>query len=436
MVKHLKLMALILVSTIVTLAISAAPHLNLNLVHADTSTPAPPSTGYTLTVTARSLTSVSLSGTSATFSVSPGQTYYYSPTQNITFLSGTQVKITANNPTPSPGMVYNVATFVRWEGDFTTPAPNPLTITMDRNISLVACYNVVHYDLTKSPTPPGRTPTPPPQTPPPGPTASIRPAQYSVATDPATNITATSVTLNGTLTEISPAQGMYADDFFHWYYATSLTSVQNRTAPSLRTGSFVYGNVKPSISLTGLAPNTTYYFQAYAYGKYGEILSFTTLAAEPTPATDGSIKVQLYNQNITATSNQIYPNIQLVNTGSTAIALATVKIRYYYTIDGVKSQNFYCDYSTMGSRNITGTFVAMTTAKTGADTYLEIGFSSGAGSLAAGASITIQARIAKSDWTNYTQTNDYSFNPTATAYVDWTRVTGYISGVLQWGTEP
>jgi hypothetical protein len=78
----------------------------------------------------------------------------------------------------------------------------------------------------------------------------------------------------------------------------------------------------------------------------------------------------------------------------------------------------------------------MATAATGADTYVEIGFASGAGSLAAGGSTTVQARFAKSDWTNYTQTNDYSFNSSVTAYVDWTKVTGYVSGALQWGAEP
>jgi endoglucanase len=157
--------------------------------------------------------------------------------------------------------------------------------------------------------------------------------------------------------------------------------------------------------------------------------------ATPAPLA-GNIKVQFYNQNTAASSNQIYSNFKLINTGSSAIILSNVKLRYYYTIDGVKTQNFYCDYSSAGSGNITGTFVAMAAAKTGADTYLEVGFSSGAGSLAAGASVVIQGRCAKSDWSNYTQTNDYSFNASGTAYGDWTKTTGYVSGVLQWGMEP
>lgn len=157
--------------------------------------------------------------------------------------------------------------------------------------------------------------------------------------------------------------------------------------------------------------------------------------ATPVPAT-GSIKVQFLNQSTATTNNQLYLNFQLVNTGTGAITLSNVKMKYYYTVDGTRAQNFYCDYSPVGGGNVTGAFVTMSTAKTGADTYLEVGFTSGAGSLAAGASTVIQSRIAKSDWSNYTQTNDYSFNSTATNYVDWAKTTGYVSGALQWGNEP
>jgi hypothetical protein len=159
------------------------------------------------------------------------------------------------------------------------------------------------------------------------------------------------------------------------------------------------------------------------------------VTATPVPTT-GSIKVQFYNQNTAATSNQIYLNVKLLNIGSSAVSLSDVKIRYYYTIDGTKPQVFYCDYSSAGSGNVTGTFTTMSTVKTGADTYLEIGFTSGAGNLAAGGNTTVQARVAKNDWSNYTQTGDYSFNSSGTGFSDWTQVTGYVSGVLQWGVEP
>lgn len=150
----------------------------------------------------------------------------------------------------------------------------------------------------------------------------------------------------------------------------------------------------------------------------------------------GSLKIQEFNGSTATTVNALTPRIKLVNTGSTAITLSNVKIRYYYTIDTEKAQSFSCDWSTVGGTNITGTFAKMSTAKTGADYYLEIGFTSGAGSLAAGQSVDIQIRANKTDWSNYTQTGDYSFNSTSTAYIDWNKVTAYISGSLKWGTEP
>ncbi|HWT76939.1 MAG TPA: glycoside hydrolase family 9 protein [Mobilitalea sp.] len=150
----------------------------------------------------------------------------------------------------------------------------------------------------------------------------------------------------------------------------------------------------------------------------------------------GNIKIQMYNANTSATTNGIMPRIKLYNTGTTSINLSEVKLRYYFTIDGEKSENFWCDWSSAGSSNVTGTFVKMSTAKDTADYYLEISFTSAAGSLAAGQSIEVQARFAKSDWTNYSQSNDYSFNSTSSAYVDWSKMTGYVAGTLAWGVEP
>jgi endoglucanase len=150
----------------------------------------------------------------------------------------------------------------------------------------------------------------------------------------------------------------------------------------------------------------------------------------------GSFKIQEYNASTAASVNTLSPKLKMVNTGTVAIELYKVKIRYYYTIDDNKAQSFTCDWSTVGSDNITGKFVQMSTAKTDADYYLEIGFSSGAGNLAAGQSIEIQIRINRTDWSNYTQTNDYSFNGSSSNYTDWSYITAYKSGNLKWGTEP
>lgn len=166
------------------------------------------------------------------------------------------------------------------------------------------------------------------------------------------------------------------------------------------------------------------------------VLASTLIVSRTSVFAASTIQLLMFNTNTSATSNMISPHIEVVNTGSTAIALSNVTIRYYYTEDGTQSQNFWCDWSNIGGSNVTGTFVSMSTPMTNADHYLQIGFTSAAGSLAVGATAEVQARFARSDWSNYNQANDYSFNASATSYVPWKSITGYISGTLNWGAEP
>jgi len=130
------------------------------------------------------------------------------------------------------------------------------------------------------------------------------------------------------------------------------------------------------------------------------------------------------------------PHFNLINATSSSIPLSQLKIRYWYTIDGVKAQDFHVDWSPAPSGTITGTFVQLATPRTGADFYLETGFTTGAGSLAPSGSLEMQLRFNKVDWTNYNENDDYSYDPRRTFYSDWRHVTVYRNGQLIWGTEP
>jgi hypothetical protein len=150
----------------------------------------------------------------------------------------------------------------------------------------------------------------------------------------------------------------------------------------------------------------------------------------------GVLKVQAFNGNLSETTNTINPKFKITNTGSSPVSLADVTLRYYYTVNGEKAQNFFTDWSSAGTANVVASIKTLSNPKTGADSYAEIGFNSAAGSLEPGQTVELQTRISKADWSNYTQTDDYSFDATAGSFKDSIKVTAYLSGSKQWGLEP
>ncbi len=94
----------------------------------------------------------------------------------------------------------------------------------------------------------------------------------SVTTNAATNIGTTTATLNGSYS------GSGGNLYFMWGYSSGNLAYSTGQYAGNQSGGYWYWN------LTGLAPNTTYYFQAqgYSYG-YGSIRSFTTSGLPPTP---------------------------------------------------------------------------------------------------------------------------------------------------------
>src|SRR5690242_17203550 len=165
------------------------------------------------------------------------------------------------------------------------------------------------------------------------------------------------------------------------------------------------------------------------------VLSVLTMHATTHAA--GGLILEYADATTSASTNTPRPHFEIVNNSSSSVSLSNLTIRYWYTADGTQAQQFACDYALAGCGNITGSFVSLTSSASTADTYLQVGFTSGAGSIAAnGNSGEIQSRFNKNDWSNYNQANDYSWNQNQTSYAAWSQVTLYLNGQLVWGTEP
>jgi aryl-phospho-beta-D-glucosidase BglC (GH1 family) len=162
-----------------------------------------------------------------------------------------------------------------------------------------------------------------------------------------------------------------------------------------------------------------------------------TATVTMTPCYGCGFKLQYQAGDTSASPNQITPHFKIFNNSGTTVPVSQFTIRYWYTNEGGKAQSSACDYAAVGCANVVNSFIQLVYPKTGADTYMEVGFTAGAGSVASGANTAeIQLRFNKTDFSTYTQTGDYSFDPTKTAYTDWERVTLYRNGGLVWGVEP
>ncbi|MFX3651189.1 MAG: glycoside hydrolase family 9 protein [Paenibacillus sp.] len=230
-----------------------------------------------------------------------------------------------------------------------------------------------------------------------------------------------------------------AQSVLTWTAASGATSYKVQRSVAGGT----YADVATGLSVltytdTTALNGTTYNYRIAAVNANGQTLS-NVLALTPSapPVTTGTLEVQYRSGGSGNSSNAVTPQFNVKNTGTQAIDLSTVKIRYYFTKDGTENMTFWCDYAEMGTANVEGTFVAVDPAKGTADTYLEISFKSGAGSLAAGAETgVIQARFSKNNWSNFDQSNDYSYDATKTAFAAWNKVTGYQGNTKVWGLEP
>lgn len=142
----------------------------------------------------------------------------------------------------------------------------------------------------------------------------------------------------------------------------------------------------------------------------GNTTTAPVLPQKPNAENNG-IAVSLNQQATSGMGNTIQLTLDIVNNTGAVIDLSKLTIDYFFTCDGNKSMNFWCDHA---ATNGSG-YVALTSSVSGAfsdisgencDSRCRIGFTSGA--LNAGDSMTVQVRLTRADWSEFNLGNDYS----------------------------
>jgi len=132
------------------------------------------------------------------------------------------------------------------------------------------------------------------------------------------------------------------------------------------------------------------------------------------------------------TDNSINPHFEIINNGTVAVAYSDLTARYWFTSEDSNDLNYWCDWAQLGTSNVTGSF-----GQANGMNYLEVSFAAAAGSLAANSnSGNIQNRMAKTNWSNFNEANDYSYDSTKTSFTTHDKVTLYQNETLVWGIEP
>lgn len=168
-----------------------------------------------------------------------------------------------------------------------------------------------------------------------------------------------------------------------------------------------------------------------------------------------ALKVQWNTSTTTASSQSIAGYLKLTNTGTAAIALSGVTVRYWlreamaesmvvecYHWDDGKGVN-KCTRPNGAGTNVYTNLSVRIGSGTGDLRYVELSFPAAAGELAAGGSApgAMQLALHLPSYGAMTQSDDPSFDAALTASAtsmlfDAPKISAYLGGKLAWGMEP
>ncbi len=175
-----------------------------------------------------------------------------------------------------------------------------------------------------------------------------------------------------------------------------------------------------------------------------------TLTPFPTlPPTDLRALYAAYNS--APVTPVLHPSVVIRNHTNTPVPLSEVRLRYYFTRDGSADLQASCTFIPYYPSGVLPDIIpepqpcadtvivetgALSTPTATADSYLELRFTGG--TLAAnGYTVQYILSVNKADWSNFQQTNDYSYSAFgAYPLPEWDKITLTRQGAAVWGAAP
>lgn len=192
---------------------------------------------------------------------------------------------------------------------------------------------------------------------------------------------------------------------------------------------------------SSISPDTTFPHESAIKS---EDKTLTMPVSIPAEASDGqftevdgkrSVKLRHFNEEHNISSKAIRWDFAIENTGTKTIDMKNVKVRYYFKEDVDKAINFKVYFYSVGEEkaDVNGRIYNIT-GSNNSNRYLEVTFEKG--SVSPGDTVWVFGAISREDWSEFNQEDDWSFNPEATSFSEWEKMTVYISDKLVWGIKP
>ena len=324
------------------------------------------------------LSAVSVSGNSFTYSL---------PSSSVVSFVGTNNGGATATNTPVP------ATNTPTKTNTPVPPTNTFTNTFTKTNTPVPPTNTFTNTFTKT-----NTPVPPTNT-------------FTNTYTPTNTFTKTNTPVPPTATPITPVP----------------TNTSTNTAPPTNTGTPIVPTATPTTPVptnTPIVPTATPTTPVPTNTPIVPTATPTTPVPTNTPIVptftptvftgSGALTVYLLSAVTTNSTNSPHPQIEVANTGTTALNLNNVEVRYWFNCDCTgQSVQAWVDWAGLipAGTSVTGNIqtTVVPTNLGGQTSYISYKFTGGI-VLQPGQMIQIQSRFNLSDWSNMLQSNDWSFS--------------------------